>query len=380
MKFPGGLLVNNLGQVVVHAQTASDQLHLLMLQTARGELVSRQTLISDGDTLPDGQTIKKLGLASLNHSGDIAVAARLDNGQPAVYVDVHPGATARQAATTNSPLPGSDDSVLTNMFGDFELLHDGSLLLVAGFAQAGTPRALRGGQALIHLTSPGVSDQGRVLVRSGDSIPGSADTLGLIGMIDCDGRDPTFVHQGLAARPPLTNGQPTGDGRTLLLGGSFNSTSPKLLARGNAVEVTPVLARLVPEGSSTIGPRLNRYGQVACVIEKSGTDTLYLEGRALLTAGQLSPLGQPILGFSAPVVGPRDLVFGQLYTESGSELFVTNGQQSRTYLSTGIELQGKTIRTLAFGLVRDMVDDDGTLVCLVEFTNGSQSVLMGVPH
>ena len=121
-------------------------------------------------------------------------------------------------------------------------------------------------------------------------------------------------------------------------------------------------------------------GTVTGVVETDSGQHFFYASRVVLREGQLSPLGFPIMGFSGPVIGPAGAVAGHLFTQGGGEeIFVSNGQETRTILSSGTRLAGKTIEKMAFGLVRDQVDENGRIVLFASFTDKSQALLLGQP-
>lgn len=379
VSFPGSAIINDLGEAYVHVDDEAGLSYLVKLQLDGTEVVSRETVAWQGMDLPGGLSLKQLDLASTNDRGDLVFRGVLSNLEHGYYLHSASGENLRVVAPRR-PAPDSE-GVFGHVWGDFQLLDDGSLLLIGSFTD--DPKStLTTRSGLFHFPRVGQSEGGRRVLASGDLVPGTDERVGVLGLLDGDGPEGHYVVQVGLAHPRLRPGDvPTGKNRTLLMGGLVSEQNHRMVTLEPSITVSPALSGALPKGQVTHGGRVAADGTVAGVVEPDSTGhELFYGDQMLLKTGQSSPLGVPIRGFSGPVVGPAGIVACHLFTEgNGEEIVVSNGRESRTVLASGTALGGKTIQKMAFGLVRDQVDFQGRILVVALYTDQSQALLLGQP-
>jgi hypothetical protein len=136
-------------------------------------------------------------------------------------------------------------------------------------------------------------------------------------------------------------------------------------------------------GTIHFGPRINADGHVATVIHITDRTMLLTVGNdEIIQTGDTTPRGWIVSGIGGPVLGADGLVYFVAASEGKEELIVSNGSHAATILETGRKLFGEnspTLLTIAFGYAKEQADNEGRLVFIGEFDDGTLSVMLGVP-
>ena len=366
MGFPGWVMTNKRLQVLfqcIDTQKAT-ALYLsdLSLDGKTPRLGNLRRLLRDGDTMPDGQTVQRVEACCLNNPGDVAARVMTGSGEHRIYV-FRSGSEFETAVKFGDPVPGVDGGKFSQSLNDFELLDDGTLLVVGHYFSDDHP-----GQGLFHLSS-GV---GSLLSSSRQAIPNSAERIGVLGLIDVQGS--SYTHQATAYG--ASSGNPT-----VVLQGDLSAplVQPRMLAASGAIGLpNGVRARLLTADSHH-GPRMTSSGKVATVVSQGERSRLVLEEQTLLESGARTPSGAQIVNFMSPLQGPGDSIFVNTLTASGgSELLLISGGGVRTVAADGATVGGRQVRRWGLGGVRRQTDGF-RFVCSASYVDGSSGLVLGLP-
>jgi hypothetical protein len=337
-----------------------------------------EKIVAVGDLLPDGSRVRVFSTGDTGPQGQWATVIADDRGGESVYLQSAAGAPLRQVARINDSIDGG---TLGAGFSNLSLHSDDDMLLVAYYAPEGQviPR-----QGLFLL--PG-SDRAasRRLLATGNLMPESSDTIGMIGMphLDDDGNYAVQLTSARSNRPRETNARPLP--AMSLAVGNVADVAPQLLAASPDVTLTPAgpsSARFV--GSTPLnGPRL-KGSRLGLVLHDSPTNhRLVLEGTTLLSTGDLSPSGQPVATMYPPVFGASQAVFGVLFSQDGErrrpELAMLSAAGAQTILQAGDVIGDKAIQTFELGVMTSQVDSTGRMVMVSSYSDKSRGLLVAVP-
>ncbi|RYG37500.1 hypothetical protein EON81_06555 [bacterium] len=371
----GGVL-NNDSTILFYARKRSGAMGLYQISVEYGgdgpRIVDIPTVIMEqGQVLPGGIPISTIGSASLSNEGPYSTCAAIvtgtaDHGRgvelrgtPCLWTN--PDGDFAPLVVPNSPTP--DGGRFGAHLTDVSINKNGDILLVAEYSREDEDR-IRLPQGVFKLSGSGTSSQGQLLGKTGSLLQGSGNGPSRFGICDYDSNG-NFVVQGFSQNSLGANAK----GVSARIFGAANHGSPRLLSG--------------PPGTALMGPRIDNGTHTAVMhVEGSHTDhALYYNNNLVTRTGASSPTGSRIIGIGPGSVS-NDITHFLITVENGMELVVSNGSDQRTVLKYGDRLANspQQIRGIVHGFHADQADSGGNIVFIGEFEDGSQSVVVGMPH
>jgi hypothetical protein len=401
---PGAVKINNRSEVIfrtVHdSQGAPNHpsvgVYGLDLEwTTDGPVVAAsRRIVAEGDqaTFPDlglrgapaKAPVADFGLADLNHDGTVAIKMRPEGGGTETLFVNRQRQGFESVLGFQDKTPDGESHFGAALF-EHEIGNNDDLAVTAAYIDQKSKRPLEG---LFHLPGGKVDENGKVLLRSGDMLPETNDTIGGFGLFQFDGSKDDFVCQ--VHTTPVkkdSNSQDTG-GTALLTGRTAERYAQSLRVRaGSNLSLAAGLAEShsVLVGDVLYGPRIGD-GKTASVVHLND-DFLVLtfKNRVVAATNGYTPTGHKITGLGGPVVSSAGLVYFVAYTEGDDvteQLIVSDGTESSVMLSAPSPLFGDQwpeLITIAFGLTKKQINDRDHLVFIGEFDDKSKAVIIGWP-
>lgn len=387
---PGSAMINERGEIFFHARDNTGAMGCYALSVDfSGEtpaVTSIRKVVRDGDTLADGNTVKKAGRSDINRSGSFATTLQLEGiASSGVYLDPDKGGL-QPVAKFRDTAPGGDGH-LGQTFGDLDLHDDNDILMVARFGSQSTGRTHQG---LFHLPGASTGPQATLVSATGDPAPGVDAVIGSFGLVDRNNGGAYVTQTNIVPLGSVT-ARRKGTGRlesssTALLMGNVKRGMPRsALAASRTLSVAPSAALIggVASGDVIYGPRLGAQEDVAHIVHTADTAMeLYFRGQKVAWTNGSSPKGDLITSLGPPVVGDNGLLYYSLFTFTGMELCVFNGAEAVTILSRGDTLHydgDNVVTTIIFGSMTQQADSAGRLSMICEYNNDTSAVVAGVP-
>jgi len=390
----GGVMLNDCGQILFHAQNGKDGFGMYGLtMDYSGEtpvVAGVRTVVEQGDVLPDGHTVDSIRRGVTNCDGSFAAV---------IQTEETPGVYLQRSESALEPVISFLDPAPNGMgqygaaFGDLDL-HDGDdLLLVAHFVDEEEDAEI----GLFHLPGAVDSDQGNLVMQTGDLIPGTDTPIVNFGLVDIDDEG-EYVAQ-LEGKIPTRRGHYPRQGGTGVAGPSGAASARKrrdrtgmsAVVRGNVhapaarAGVASASRRMVDataapvRGEAVFGPRVDGPDAAITTHRRDTVQILTLNDRMITRTDARSPLGARIRGVSAPVLGHDGIVYYLLITKLGLELCMSNGQEERTILSRGDQIGGLSVNAILHAWHSQQADAAGRIVFTVEYENQQSSIVVGLP-
>jgi hypothetical protein len=369
-----GVMINDRSEVIYHARTSSGDRAVYRMRIGRHRKPGAEPpslIVQAGQTLDDGVVVGRIAAGDTNASGTYATVIGAKNGLNGVYLQ-RPGESLRPLlrATDRTPDPRGR---YTGHFGDVDLGAGGDILLVARYTIPGELH-----QGLIFLPH-GRTKKGKILLRTGQRVPDSRALITGFGLVER--RGPYFIQQvfGRQAKHRARHDfklEPSG----------FVSGRISKGRRGSRLLVGTKLLRPgrgAVRADALVGPRVDRDGTAATVSHKKSSHlTLHVHNghgpsRIAHTGGKGSR-GE-IQTISAPVFGPRGLLFYRTISKHSMELLVADGRERRRVLESGDKIDSKVVKVFNLGWHTDQADRHGRLAFQAEFEDGSTAIVVGTP-
>ncbi|MEP6539387.1 MAG: hypothetical protein ABJF23_28880 [Bryobacteraceae bacterium] len=294
-------------------------------------------------------------------------------------------------------------------FGDVALDNDGNLLLAAATTHdpSDSVSGFGSSQALIS-TSIGNTNQGRVLLQTGDLLPFGSAVVEAVGLVDLAPRN-AFAAQVTARRlgPSVLR-----SGTALIVGNTQGGPGQQGLVAASPELMPPGLAaqRNITSGETFFGARVDPLMDVGFVthdgtfepsIGSNAIEALGYYSRGLarnIQNTQLSASDNQVAAFGAPCIGSTGLMYGTEMLGSGkSRLYISNGVSSKVVLNSGEDqISGRNpsdplvVSEILFGHHSTQVDASGRLVFTAEFlkdpkgpdnaSNVITALVIGIPR
>ncbi len=234
-------------------------------QSLDGSKISGAT----SDLLP--VRVDRLGTGDTNNAGQYATTITSQDLNATVAINSAPGVylyTPETDRWTQKARFGDvlqDGSEYGGLFGDVALADDNSVIFSAGTTQAAM--GFGGTQALMVAPPSGGPQTHRVLVRTGDMLPGTNAVVDGIGLIDTSGADGGLVAQVFASR---RSGQNRELG-TALVQGSINAGATSLQLLAASSQLVGGQRQNIAVGETIMGPRI-ASGGVSGYITHTGSN------------------------------------------------------------------------------------------------------------
>lgn len=384
---PGTVMLNDAHEVHFYGldQTTANGFYELRMDFGGSRPTVTQLprkVVREGDVLKDKKEVSRINMGDVNNQGSFAAVLQTNDNLPGLYLERQKQGF-EPVAGYQTALPGGGGT-FGGIFGDVDIHSNDDILLVSHFAPGGSAQ---GRQGLFYLSGGEVNQRGSMVASTGDPIPESDGFLTGIGLVDMHDQG-NYVMQAyggdLLQVVNPSSGVINATAPSLLLSGKVGSASSKILhGSSSPLKVGKKLAALAgsfPVGEIKNGPRIGASNNPAFVINQTDTSQqLYYSGKQVISSGDTSPLGAPIVSLSAPVVGSNGLLYYQAVTNNGIELMVYNGVELKTVLSNGDNVDGSALASFFFGFMTDQVDSSGRIVLTGDFADGSTSLIIGLP-
>jgi hypothetical protein len=259
-------------------------------------------------------------------------------------------------------------------FGDVDIDSKDNVLLVATYTEPG--RAHHG----LFMLPRGRREGGRLIMRTGQRIPNSRALITRLGLIERRGG--YFIQQvfGRQRAHRARNDLKTEPSGFVVGKVSKGRKGARLLVGAKLLKIS----RSVIKGEAFVGPRVDERGTAATVAHKRpGHLTLHRHkrrgaARIAHTGNRLRRRGRAET-ISAPIFGPRGLLYYRAIASNAMELLVVDGNRRRTILETGDKVSGRRIQAFNTGWHTDQVDSRGRLAFQADMADGSTAIVIGTP-
>lgn len=385
---PGSVMINNAGEVYFYGmdQTETNGFYELLIDFngSRPTVEQMRKVVREGDVLNDSKVVSQINMADTNRHGSFAATVLTDDNLSSLYLEREKRGLEPIAGFMTT-LPGGGGKFGAS-FGDLDLHDNDDILIVSHFAPSDT---IQGHQGLFHLPGGEVNQQGRIVTSTRDQIPGTDAYLTGIGLVDLHDNG-NYIMQSygsntshLLQSASMTSGSMDVIAPSLLMSGNvsepFSNTLKSLSPALQIFRSSSVLTE-VPDGEIKYGPRIGATNNPAAIINVTDNhQVLHYLGKRVLEVGALTPLGNVIVSFSAPVIGSDGLLYCEASTENGLELMVYNGPELRTILAIDDLVDDSVLKSFLHGFMPDQVDDYGRIVLTGDFEDGSTAIVIGIP-
>lgn len=366
--FIGAVVVNDLRHLCFHANDEAGKMGVYRIDyDGDGNVSPIRTLLQEGQVLADGTVVDLISPGDLNNSDDSVFVIEDPEGRKTIHYSKGGQPFERLCS------PYQDLSDEARLYGE---IHPDLCLTSAGDVMFSCcyrdEEGNSEGDGLFYIPGGNTSQTKRVLSKE-QLLPGTSSAIKTFGLFDIRPGGNYLCHgSAVVVEDEPGNGEPM----TYLVRGRVGEEPETLVA-------TPGLgdSQAIP-GSVFMGPRLGDSAYGAIVQTDRNKTAFWLNGKKLLEAdfevgGSLTPRGARIVSMFPPVFGPHGLVFLQVFTFSGTEILVYDGQKFFTVLGSGEFIAGKALGMILFGALPHCVNAHGDLVCVADFTDGTSSILLG---
>lgn len=380
-----GVMINDRSEVIFHTNTPTPSAsnpgqedgvrsvyRMRIGRSRRPGARGPQLIVRTGQTLHDGIVVSRIGAGDTNDSGAYVTTIEGERFLSGVYIQ-RPGFGLRRLIAPTDRIPGPRGRY-SGHFGDIDIDSRNNILLVATFSLPGEVH-----QGLFSLPN-GRRRGGRVLLRTGHRIPDSRATITRLGLVERHGG--YFVQQVFGRQRKHRAARNLGTEPSGFITGrvSRGRRGARLLVGAKPLRPS---GRVI-EGEAFVGPRVDQTGTAATVTHKRPSHlTLHRhqDGRSqrIAHSGNRTRRGPRAETISAPVFGPRGLLYYRAITQHTMELLVVDGNERRTILETGDKIAGKRVKAFNLGWHTDQIDGHGRLAFQVEYDDGSTGIVIGTP-
>lgn len=387
--FTGAVVIHDNSEVVFAAEDETGNQGIYRAYFDRAAFAPQRAtdirkVLRQGDVLPDGRKVERIGrfAANLHHS----IAVILQTSHPTEGEELI-GMQSRiyfsEAMGPFLPLlePFTDLPDGTGRFGlnfgDLDLHENDDLLVTANYSDdTAFPR-----EGLFFI--PGAHHpSGSKLFSNRDLVPDADGIIAGIGLIDLND-DSNFVCQVRTETPASLRGRGRG-GNTptaVVAGRARDLGSISLRGAPEGLDVSPAVRSRggFLEGDSIYGPRVGRDGKVAQIVHLNDDDLVLAVGEQELFRAGGTVSSDEVSSMWGPVLGRNGLLYICLHSEERQDLVASDGQAFRTYLSQDDEIDGLTVDSIGFGFMPKQVDKDGIMAFYGDFSDNTAAVVLGLP-
>jgi hypothetical protein len=370
-----GVMINDRSEVIFHAEPAGGGRAVYRMRIGRGRKPGNeapQLIVQTGQTLPNGIVVDGISAGDTTSSGAYVTVISGRKFLESVWIQ-RPGSPLEQLVGPTDRIPGPQGRY-SGHFGSVDIGDRDEVLLVAAYTLPGESH--HG----LFLLPKGRRERGRLLLRSGQRIPGSRATLTRLGLVERRGDN--YIQQVFGrqskdrARPDLKT-EPSG----FLVGRLRKGRRHKRLLVGSKL-LRPNKGAI--KGEAFVGPRVDREGTAATVVHKRGGHlSLHRHQRGhsarIAHTGNRTRKGERAKTISAPIFGPKGLLYYRAIGDKAMELLVVHGNERRMILESGDKVGGKRLKLINTGWSSDQVDSRGRLAFQVQYADGSTAIVIGTP-
>lgn len=335
-----------------------------------------------GDTLTDGRRVSRAKAIDVDDAGNIATVIDADGSNlsqhfgSGLYLDLE------QKGFEPVLIAGDDfeDGAFyaTGTIGDVDLHENNEILAVVNHAPNNTGSTP--GQSLLHLPGASLSNSRRIMT-TGEILTGTEHEIVGLGLVDLhdNGHFAVSSHSAPLDIRLTATGEDSAAFSQATLTGNLSTPSEQLLLTASSP-----IGGGIHMGDSGYGPRVGADGKVFTKISRAeDSEVLVHDDEIILSTGDVSSTGKEILGFSTGSVGADGMYYYTEFSNSefGISLVAYNGSEHRLLLSRGDVLAdgGAPVENIIFGTTTKHVDSHNRIVMLCEFTDGSISLVAGIP-
>lgn len=372
----GAVQISDSGELVFQGKNDSGRLGAYRAQLdASHNLGPVEKILAVGDPLPDGSKVRLFSNGDIGPQGQWATIVADDRGGESVYLQSGAGQPLRQVARINDAIDGG---VLGAGFTNLSLHSNEDMLLVAYYAPDGEMIPRQG----LFLLPGSKRSSSRRLLATGNNIPESSDTVGMIGLPHLENGG--YYAVGLTA---TRGNRRAGVGgsvstATAVAFGQVSGVAPHLRAASPALNLTPAgpSSPMFVASTPLTGPRV-QSGRLGLVLHDApGQQRLVVDGITVTRAGDASPTGQTISGLYPPAYGASQALFSVLFnTQRQPELAMFSGGGAQTLLTAGDAIGDKVIRTFEFGAMTSQIDASGRMVMVSSYADKSRGLVVAIP-
>ena len=388
----GGLMMNDQSEIIFHCKDsrgARGWYAITMDYTtfSAPRAVSIRKLIREGDVLPDGKTVARVGNSDTNAMGSFATLAQTSDNLPSVYKTDGSSGALRRVAGFGDAVPEANGTFGGNI-GNLSLDSRDNLLLTGHYADKDTGRSY---DALYYLHGSQVDENGRILLRSDSLVPDADGVVNGVG-IPCLHHDGHYVVQAQASHTSSSteedvskSGVMTNFPTFLVKGRVDDSFSKELLAASPDLKLSSTARSRsqFENGDLIMGPRVGSDGLTAYVVHKANDrQVLYYGGSIVASTGYREADDTLVQTISAPVISEDGGLFYLLGTDHGMELWARAGGSSSCVLSAGVygdHINGAKVNAIIHGTHSAQYDSQGRICFMVEFEDKTTSIVVGSP-
>lgn len=338
------------------------------------------------ETLPDGRYVGNFKAMDVNSDGNIAVdvMAKTPSGgsithqMSGLYLQTDINEGFQPVLTYGQKLDG-DSVFTTGQLGDIDL-HDDNEIMFAGHFKS-VDDSSEHGQGVMYLPGASVEDS-QMLVSTGDFVPLSNHAFESFGLLDMhDNGHYAIGGQAVSLSSPK-DGSSDDASQPLLISGNVATSENSVLGATESMSVGVVKAPCF------FGPRVTSAGKIYSIGWDEANDNmhLYLDENKVISSGDVSPLGNTALYFSTGSVAGDNALFytitsSQINGKIVQELVYFDGSAHTVLLTSGERLSdgSEPVENIVFGGTTKHVDSQNRLVFYCTFTDGSKSLVLGIP-
>lgn len=338
------------------------------------------------ETLPDGRYVGNFKAMDVNRDGNIAVdvAAKTPKGgtithqMSGLYLQTDKTEGFQPVLTYGQKLDG--DSVFsTGQLGDIDL-HDDNEIMFAGHFKS-VSNSSEHGHGIMYLPKASVENS-QMLLSTGDFVPFSNHAFESFGLLDMHDNGHYAVGGQAVSLSSPKDGSSDSPSLPLVVSGNVSTSENSVLGAAEPMTVGSVKAPCF------FGPRVTSTGKVYSLGWDEANDNmhLYLGAERVISSGDVSPLGNTTLYLGTGSVAADDSLF---YTVTSSqvngkivqELVYFNGKTHTVLLTSGESLSDGSapVENIVFGGTTKHVDSQNRLVFYCTFTDGTKSLVLGIP-
>ncbi len=346
------------------------------------------TSVLSGNTLGDQRVVRKIAAHDVDDRGRIAAILHPTyNGQSShyggglYYLDERN--TGFTPVMTHGDKLGDGATYANGIFGDIALCENNGILVVA--SQTAKIPGARSGQSLIHMPVPGALLTASNLMSTSDYIIRTDHQVSGIGIVDVSpsGHFAMSCHTVAPALLSATPDATTETGNHGMVSGHLSTPNDHSL-----FVAPPLITSSTHTGEISYGPRVGFDGTVHTKVGGiEGDHEMLVRGDEVIRrTSEPGPSGEMVASFTPGATGSDGSYYYTQYAEGPDDrvdisLLTYDGSEHRTILTTGDVLTdgGAQVANIVFATTTNHVDGDNRIVMLCQFTDGSTSLVVGIP-
>lgn len=386
MSLPGGrelqyltgpTLINDRNQVLFAAQDTEGATGIYRYQLETDgylfEVSAMEEMVREGDTLSDGEVVRAVFAAATNDQGGLGMLIQTEDSRLNAVYTLQDGQLVPVAAY-RTQVPGQDHRFGANI-SDITMANSGELLVVSHYTTEGvsSPR-----QGLFYLPSGTLDSDTQILLTTPALISGSESLLDHLGLSHSN-RNGDYIIQVATHQNALTAEGAAPAARTVLVQGRVDQPAdPELITTARVIDHPA--GQVTTSGEVIYGPRVDPGGRGAYVVHVTGDDLELIWGDEVVAAtGQTAMANWQVGSLAPPIVSPAGVLYYLLIGANQWQLIAYNGSTRRVVASLLDQIEGASLVHMLWGLTTDQINSREMMVFMGEFSDDSQSIVLGLP-